>query len=417
MSSIINTNILGINAHRNLKISGEKNALASAKLSSGLRVNSAADDAAGLAISSGMAAQIRGLKQAERNVGDGISLIQTAEGGMSEVSSILLRQRELIIQALNDTYTDDDRDKMQIEISQLSKEIDALANNTQFNNIPLLNIPPGNSIIPGKSIDLVIPPTTQITVGSITVAEGESFSVWIDNFTHVSGADFPDLVIIDPNGNRFGWGGQHLNSSGHVTTTNADSCEFAEYNGYTDQYERFDFTNVTSAGAGVWHIIIDNSGGDVDSGFTLNSDKEITPEFSSDDVEIENNISIQLGSNSGNIMRLERFDCRTNALGIDPLLVNPRSLAELALMKIDNAVDILNNYRATSGSQQNRLEFVTHCLTLFTINLESSNSRIVDVDMAKAVMDLSKENAKTQSATLMLAQANQQPQKVVDLLS
>ncbi len=135
---VVNTNVLSLNAHRSMKRTGSKQERASAKLSSGERINTAADDASGLAISEKMRAQIRGLNQAERNVTDGMSLINTMDGGMSIIDDMLQRQRELTIQGMNDTYTSSDREKIQLEINQLVEEIDKTANDVQFNGIPLL---------------------------------------------------------------------------------------------------------------------------------------------------------------------------------------------------------------------------------------------------------------------------------------
>ncbi len=136
---VINNNMMAMNANRNLGINTGAQASAMEKLSSGLRINRAGDDAAGLAISEKMRNQIKGLEQASRNAQDGISLVQTAEGALGETHEILQRMRELAIQAGNDTYTDDDRAKMQLEIDALLDEIDAIAENTQFNSQDLLN--------------------------------------------------------------------------------------------------------------------------------------------------------------------------------------------------------------------------------------------------------------------------------------
>jgi flagellin-like hook-associated protein FlgL len=138
MSLVVSTNMMALNTHRNLKGINYSIGKTSARLSGGLRINTAADDAAGLAISEKMRAQIRSLFKAERNTLDGISLIQTAEGGMNEIQEMLRRQRELIIQALNDTNADGDKDKIQLEINQLSAEISDTAYKTEFNGIKVL---------------------------------------------------------------------------------------------------------------------------------------------------------------------------------------------------------------------------------------------------------------------------------------
>ncbi|MDR2167862.1 MAG: hypothetical protein LBE35_08465, partial [Clostridiales bacterium] len=136
---VVRTNILALNSHRNLGLVGNNQARASARLSSGFRINSAADDAAGLAISEGMRAQIRGMNQAARNTQDGISLIQTAEGYLSTITELLQRARELIVQAANDTYSIDNRTTIQNEIYQLMEEIDRIADTATFNQMILFD--------------------------------------------------------------------------------------------------------------------------------------------------------------------------------------------------------------------------------------------------------------------------------------
>ena len=139
MAVVINTNIASLNAQRNLNKSQLGLQRSMQRLSSGLRINSAKDDAAGLAISDRMTSQIRGLNQAARNAQDGISLAQTAEGALVETTNLLQRMRELAVQAANDTNTSDDRASLNAEFSQLQSEIDRIANNTQFNNRGVIN--------------------------------------------------------------------------------------------------------------------------------------------------------------------------------------------------------------------------------------------------------------------------------------
>ena len=136
---IINHNMNALNAHRNMGINNTAAGKSMEKLSSGLRINRAGDDAAGLAISEKMRGQIRGLTQASRNSADGISMIQTAEGALNETTNILQRMRELAVQASNDTNTTSDREEIQKEINALTEEVDRIANNTEFNTQKLLN--------------------------------------------------------------------------------------------------------------------------------------------------------------------------------------------------------------------------------------------------------------------------------------
>ena len=316
---VIKQNILAINSHRHMNTVKASSFKASARLSSGLRINSAADDAAGLAISQKMRAQIMGLIQAERNVEYGINLIQTMEGAMSEVSSMLIRKRELIIQALNDTNTEEDRQKIQDEINQLKGEIDSLADRAQYNRISLLNISgdrkaisalisakvpkapltghlwfaEGTHNIVGRSdyIDaitgeerivvdgivdtgtLAYPNQVLTDVGSFTAEEGDSFIIRVtffhDNPYHPAAQIWPTLIITAPCGTTFGrfggiltggdfFGGSANWQPGTVYSPN-DLCESVRFVGRTpNNVEEYVITNVFAPGAGSWNITVIN---------------------------------------------------------------------------------------------------------------------------------------------------------------
>ncbi|ONI40352.1 flagellin [Candidatus Epulonipiscium fishelsonii] len=162
---VVNTNTLSINAHRNMGSNTTKLGKASEKLSSGLRINRAADDAAGLAVSETMRSQIRGLNQASRNVQDGISFAQTAEGALDEVSAMLTRAKELLVQASTGTYSEGDRTNIQEELTALSSEIDNIITSTKFNGIAITT---GASIATGHdgSLEILIPPVSDSEVSN-----------------------------------------------------------------------------------------------------------------------------------------------------------------------------------------------------------------------------------------------------------
>ncbi len=199
----INNNIAAMNTHMQLSISGSKKAKSTEKLSSGLRINRSADDAAGLAISEKMRAQIRGLNQAGRNIGDGISLIQTAEGGMQEIHNIMQRQRELTIQAMNDTNDDDvDRPAIQAEIDQLTAEIDDMANKTVFNDIPLLANPgETETVVTRAPADVVVVLDISISMDGELDAVKNSLGSLFNNLPEKStvGFVFFNEVNVTPN--------------------------------------------------------------------------------------------------------------------------------------------------------------------------------------------------------------------------
>ena len=287
----INHNIAALNTYRQLSINTTNGSKSLEKLSSGLRINRAGDDAAGLAISEKMRGQIRGLNQAERNSQDAISLIQTAEGGLNETHSILQRMRELAVQAASDTNTsktteapiiEGDRDEIQKEIEQLTKEIERIATDTQFNTMNLLD-------------------------GDFT---GKKFQV-----------------------------GANKNQT----------------------------------------------------------------------------VTLTIGSMKASALSLGTVNATTGAITNGINLANQVS-ASSAITVIDNAIRKVSSERAMLGAMQNRLEHTINNLNTTSENLTASEARVRDVDMAKEMMEFTKNSILQQAATAMLAQANNQPQGVLQLL-
>lgn len=278
----INNNIAAMNTYSRLSSAQGAQAKSLEKLSSGLRINRAGDDAAGLAISEKMRGQVKGLNQAVRNSQDGISLIQTAEGGLNETHSILQRMRELSVQSANDTNTDDDRKEIQKEINELVEEVDRIATKTQFNGMSLL----------------------------------------------------------------------------------------------------------------------DETGGEAGNGI----------------------FKFQVGANAGETIDLTINDMQAAALGVDAtdnltaIDVETQAGADKAITTIDAAIKQVSSERSQLGAKQNRLEHTINNLTTTSENLSAAESRIRDVDMAKEMMDFTKNNILNQASTAMLAQANQMPQGVLQLL-
>lgn len=286
-NTVINTNIRALTSHRNLAMVGANQSKASQRLSSGKKINTAADDAAGLAISDKMRAQIKGLDMASKNAEDATSLIQTAEGSLTEVTNMVQRIRELAVQAGNDTNTHEDRSKIAKEMVQLYEEIDAIAGRTEFN---------------GKTL----------TTGAFSAA-GLHFQI---------GAN----------------GGQNL-------TLNIGAMRASALDG--------------------------SFGGDIRNkiGSLANAQD-----------------SISGASFSG------------------------------FLSAIDKALATVNDQRAKLGASQNRLDYTVKNLNVSSENLSAAKSRIEDTDMAKEMMNLTSANVLQQAATSMLAQANQAPQSITQLL-
>lgn len=271
----INHNIAAMNTYRQLTSNTSATAKSLEKLSSGLKINRAGDDAAGLAISEKMRSQIRGLDTASKNASDGISLIQTAEGALNETHSILQRMRELAVQSANDTNDTGDRDALQAEIDQLVEEITRISDTTEFNGKTLLD-------------------------GSLSA---------------------------------------------------------------------------TTSG-----------------------------------------VFLQIGANSGQSIEVNIKSMAASALGVSGLSISSRGNASAAIGSIDDAISAVSTQRSTLGAVQNRLEHTINNLGTASENLSSAESRIRDVDMAKEMMEFTKNNILSQAAQSMLAQANQQPQNVLQLL-
>lgn len=668
LSLIIAHNLLAINSQNQLRRNEKKSTEAIEKLSSGLRINKAADDAAGLAISEKMRAQIRGLSQAARNVQDSISLIQTAEGGLANIQDPpLLRMRELVIQAANDTLTSSDRQSIQQEIESIKQEIDEIANGTEFNNIKLLNQPSKilvESVSQNISTVNNVTTTSQVSPPNINWTKSNSFGQFLDvcyngsryvavgrdgdmaysddGATWHSVSSSPSYILIDlkygngkfvavghdggivsstdgitwntsitnsPNianfsdwsinslafdgskfvatatdwggtekflsstdgvnwdgfdnnyghGRAIGWGngqfvsvlgnniytsvdglswtnrgssliggfsgvayninyeggkyfitgngGDSLVSSDGINWTNinisngqADYLYDVKYNGYdylaigdkggdgTDRAKTYtstdginwvyqDAPNGSLMSSAVWDgskyvavgfyridvgipvdptsipepppvintsttsnqtsstvgnvittIKTDTSISDIitetHSHSAITTDHTttttttittttVTKDYVPNVASIKN---IQAGANTGNCFHIELSDVRTNALGIADIKVDDSSNAQEALGKVDSALSIVSAERSKMGAFQNALEHISSNVTNSEANLTAAESRIRDLNMAKEMMEFTKNNILQQAAQAILAQANQQPQGILNLL-
>jgi flagellin len=472
MALIINHNLESMNALYYLNQNNNALQGALAHLSSGQRINSAADDAAGLAISQNMEAQINGLNQASQNAQDGISLIQTAEGALNETQSILQRMSQLAVQASNDTNTDQDRQAIQLEISQLQSEIDRISQTTQFNTKNLLDgSVANNAVIKGAdALQLKSVSVTDANLASdtytVTTANAATLGVNItQNTTGLTGSDFDlssgkisgldlgnytlnvkqnsggtyDLSLVDANGNTVasanGWDPSSsatvtLNGTqdGRATTFTIDTTA----SGDTPQTGSMSFNlNAKYAGAGDFSIT-NSAGGTTYSnaanltitnstfnagGLQFHMTVDTALAKASDDVQVTNNaLTLQIGANQNQTMKVQISKMDTTSLGVNNVDVSTQAGAEAAITAIDNAIQMVSDERANLGAYQNRLEHTINNLSTASQNLTSASSNITDVDMAQEMAEFTKDNVLTQAATAMLAQANQQPQLVLKLL-
>lgn len=420
---IINHNLNSMNAHRNMSFNTTQTGKAMEKLSSGLRINRAGDDAAGLAISEKMRGQIRGLDQATRNSQDGISMIQTAEGALNETHSILQRMRELSVQAANDTNNADDRVEIQKEVNQLTSEINRIGNTTEFNTQKLLN---GNKVGSAQAPGPV--PATQAT-GSLN---GITFSA-------TSGGAFDgtagniDVVISASSGAS---AGASL-ASGTLTIT-LDSDGTMNESAISAALAAGTITGLTLSGNGT--VVNGDS-------VALAGGAAATTSNGRDGAA-----SLQIGANQSQQFTVTINDMRAAALGIAgtaagspsgaaaatgaaftantaenalsdfttgterALDVTDATKASAATKVLDHAIKTVSAERSRLGAYQNRLEHTINNLSVGAENLQAAESRIRDVDMAKEMMNFTKNNILNQAAQAMMAQSNQQPQAVLQLL-
>ncbi len=368
----INSNISALNAWKNLSATDVNLGKSLAKLSSGLRISKAADDAAGLAISEKMRGQVRGLNTAMRNSQDGISLLQTAEGALNEVHGILQRMRELAVQASSDTLTDSDRSQLQVEVTQLISEINGIADRTQFNTQVLLKGTVGVKV--------------DTTAGSYAAfdAAGVSFDVagakasTTYTFTYVDGAT--ELTLAG------GGVSETITISGNNIAA-----------GTTLRFEKLGINMTFSEAADL------NA-----AGLGVNTKTLVTTASAA--------AAIQIGANSGQTMSISISDMQAAALGVDSVSVATKTGANSAIATVDDAITEVSNERATLGAYQNRLEYTIANLASAAENMTASESRIRDVDMALEMANFTRNQILLQSGTAMLAQANMKPQAVLQLL-
>ena len=361
------------------------------KLSSGLRINRAGDDAAGLAISEKMRGQIKGLDTAVKNAQDAISLIQTAEGALTETHSILQRMRELAVQAATDTNTDVDRNQVQLELDQLREEIDRISRTTEYNTMKLLDgkIESFRSefdakVVTGGNINVQIGNTSSaasvkegtyvIEVGQL---KGNATSALDVRITQIKKDGTIGTTIVSINKGQVAVGG--ISFTWNSSTFKID-----------------DFGKALPVGE-----IVDSAVVRVEGVNTA-----------------ANQLVFQIGANEGHNIVLGIDDMSAKALGLTTgsLKATDQDSAERTVMVVDAAIHKVSTARASLGAVQNRLEHTISNLGVASENLTAAESRIRDADMAKEIMEFTKQQILMQSANAMLAQSNMIPQNVLQLL-
>lgn len=524
----IQHNIMAMNAYRNY--SNNTSALSKnlEKLSSGYKINRAGDDAAGLAISEKMRAQITGLETAQKNAKDGISLVQTAEGALTEVHDMLNRMVELADQSANGTYDTTDRQQLQKEITQLQSEIDRIADSSNFNGIKLLDgsLEAGG----GKSVE-VFGVATGTTVGTASTTSSGTAAFGATQANGLKNGDKITISMADDKGNNYSitltmknnalvdeaTGKTYsltTNSAGGNATTDAELGDIIEsafnnatggtfdvtynagnltakstekgagaptivaiggtkYEAATNQTTKLDYgaltmqkgtadkisikntdakkltntSNATDAQKAIFTIngqkfVLANSDADlevvkglVDSDVTVVVGGKIGEaagqlaqatgldiKANGDDIDISASsgsaLKLQIGDTSDSYNRLEVAikDMHASSLGISGLNISTQDGAAAAVDLIKNAINKVSDVRGTLGATQNRLDHTINNLSVMTENIQDAESTIRDTDVADEMMAYTKNNILVQSAQAMLAQANQVPQGVLQLL-
>lgn len=394
----INQNSMAINAYRNLSTNNVSLGKSLEKLSSGFRINRAADDAAGLVISQGLRAQVSGLRQATRNAQDGISVVQTAEGALNEVHTILNRMRDLSVQAANSGTNDTAaRGAAQAEIDALSDEVNRISDKTQFGGMKLLDGSYGKTAGTRSAFD---------ADGSLTIASGDTLDVSVAGG---SGTVSVALTAGSLSGSSAASSIESSVKAALLATGNAVDAAAAE--NFKVSYEAVGSGGVFTAsnGSDAAVTIADGTG-------TPLADTGLTGLAGAVAAATGTGGTFQIGANSGDTVEVAIADMDAAALGIGGLDVTTDAGAAAALDALDDAISTVSEKRGDLGALQNRFESMINNLQVTTENLVASESRIRDTDMAAEMTNFTKNQILSQAGTAMLAQANQVPQGVLSLL-
>lgn len=487
----INHNMSAMIANKRLLDSDKSLSNSIERLSTGLRINRASDDAAGMAIATKMKAQIKGLSQASRNASDGVSVLDTADGALTEVHAMLQRMRELSVQAANETNMPDDLEAIQAEISSLRDEIDRISKDTEFNTKHLLDGTLDQRVYPdtrgitridisdsvtanmytitvNKDASLAKYEGGQPHVGTDTVpagvsgtvvingveveiSEGETFEEVYNKLREGAERGEVNLMIVDNVNDQSGTpenGGYvptDLATGGNLVFVSDEYGSSTEMNIKCDDPDLAAFLGIDSdvkeIGADV-DVTIPTSTATFDSGFGTQatvltdgnyvtiSDRngfemkfEVIPEMITpkpSDVKLEvtdiGTMTLQIGANENQTVDVRIPEVSSRTLYIDKVDVCTVKGADRAITSFDGAIAKVSEVRSSIGAYQNRLDYAVSSLDGTELNMTQALSRIEDVDMAEEMTEYTKYNVLTQAATSVLAQANDLPQQVLQLL-
>lgn len=486
----INHNIAAMNTYNKLTANNAATAKSLEKLSSGLKINRAGDNAAGLAISEKMRGQIRGLDQANTNAQDGVSLIQTAEGALNETHSILQRMRELAVQSSTDTNTADDRTKIQDEVNELAKEITRISNTTEFNTKNLLagglstTFHIGANANQNMTMTIGAMDASSLGVAGQVVSQGATTAVGgVNTVTEVGAGLTAQTYKLETTLNAATTAANATTAAGTTGGANTKGTIGGAFTGSADAQLRIRVDSVDSsapdvptaisvsfdggttwgsstaysggmsigngltwtAGAGDYNandtvstvftaasydIQLQTAGGvDVGGVVTVNNAQTsavigdtttgatMTVGFTAGGISTAASANFQVISTQGSTAAVTSNGIVTSeATTVAGINVSSQGAANSAITTIDNAIKSVSTARAKLGAFQNRLEHTSNNLSTSSENLSAAESRVRDVDMAKEMMEFQKNSILNQASTAMLAQANQQPQGVLQLL-
>jgi flagellin len=403
MSLVLNTNIDSLIAQNSLSSSGSQLADALSQLSSGLRINSSADDAAGYAISQSMTSQINGLNQAAQNANDGVSLVQTATGALSEVTTDLQTMRDLAVESLNASNSSTDRADLNAQFQQLVADINSVASNTQFNGVNLLD-----GTFQGATFQIGANAGQSITVSSVASAKaGNLGNLYASTVTtpgtyantHISNGDTVTLqVAVTPAG-----GTATDYTTNAITLTGTAATDLASEAAAINQAVASQGLVATVNAGGT---AINISGNSTASGATA----AVTVASSTGTFNTGGGTLVQLGIGASYAV------ATTAPTYISTANVNTVDNSNQALVQIDAALQQLATSTAQLGAYQNRFTALISGLNTDSTNLTSAKSAIVDTDYAQATSNLSKAQILQQASTAMVAQANTIPENILTLL-
>lgn len=398
------------------------------RLSSGLKINHAKDAPAGLAMAKRMNAQIEGLSVANQNAADGISVIEIADGAMTEISSMLQRMNELAIKSANGILSDSDRKTIQDEVAQLKEEIERVAETTEFNGQKLLN---GEFSLKGY------------VYGDLEIkVSGYSRDVPAKDY-YISGItlqkEFVEVPIKDENGNIYDEDGNIVNDDPdravkeRVWTGNYlaalelpdDPANGGFPEGVTARMTKDNLLTIT--GSNGFEMILDLSGKNQNGEFEelalgeIGEEPPVLPfQWKDEPLRIDarglGTMNLQIGANEGQVLAVEIPRIGLREMGIENIDVSTKEGALNAIKCIDMAVKYVSDVRGTLGAYQNRLESTTNSLDVTSLNMTAAYSRIMDIDMAEEMTNYTTYQVLTQAGTSMLAQANERPSQVLQLL-